>query len=170
MGLREVKKVLTQLNKPELIGLLSDLYKKNKTVREHLDFYSQPDEGALFEKFKERVYDAFYSDGGFNYSLREGRQAIRNFKNLGASPSLVADLMLFYVETGVEFTNDFGDIDERFYASIENMYESTLELIQKEGALNVFAKRAEKVVDDTAGIGWGFHDSLAATYWEYYSR
>ena len=30
--------------------------------------------------------------------------------------------MLYYVECGVEFTNLYGDIDERFYSSLESMF------------------------------------------------
>jgi hypothetical protein len=32
--------------------------------------------------------------------------------------------MLFYVEMGVRYTNQYGDINESFYTSMESMYEN----------------------------------------------
>ncbi len=84
------------------------------------------------------------------------------------SPDLLADLMLFYVETGVQFTNDFGDINETFYSSIESTYLAVLKLIRNEGLLDKFSDRARKVVNDTIDIGWGFHDDLFDVYYQFY--
>lgn len=77
--------------------------------------------------------------------------------------------MLFYVETGVKFTNDFGDIDEGFYLSMETTYVSALTLMQKENVLEKLADRAGKVVNDTSGIGWGFHDFLIDAHSNFYA-
>lgn len=76
--------------------------------------------------------------------------------------------MLYYVECGVEFTNDFGDINENFYISIENAYETSLKLIDEERILSKFKNRVFKVVNETRNIGWGFHDCLCEVYYEYY--
>jgi len=76
--------------------------------------------------------------------------------------------LLYYVECGVEFTNDFGDINENFYISIENAYETSLKLIDEERILSKFKNRVFKVVNETRNIGWGFHDCLCEVYYEYY--
>src|SRR4030042_2960625 len=122
MGLTNIKKELNKLDKNKLVELIADLYKKNKSVKEFFDFYVNPNENELFKKYKDKVYEAFYPKRGLGLKLKDGKQAISEFKKLGASLSLLADLMLFYVETGVEFTNDYGDIDENYYLSIERMY------------------------------------------------
>ena len=72
--------------------------------------------------------------------------------------------MLFYVEQGVKFTNAYGDIDEPFYNSMESMYAKALELITKYDLKDVFYPRCRRIVDDTSGIGWGFHDTLGDLY------
>lgn len=115
MGLTDLKKELKKLDKDKLIDLVADLYKKNKFVKEFFDFYVNPDEKELFNKYRDKVFEAFYPKRGDNYKLKDGKQAISDFKKLGTSADSLADLMLFYVETGVIFTNDFGDIDEPFY-------------------------------------------------------
>jgi hypothetical protein len=163
-----IKTDLKNLDKVKLIQLITDLYKKNKSVREYVDFFIKPDELSAFSSYREKVFEAFYPRRGFGPKLSAGKQAISEFKKLEASPELVADLMLFYVETGVEFTNEFGDIDEGFYSSLGSTYGSALKLMKKEGILAKFSKRAKKVVEDTDKIGWGFHDHLWHTYYTFY--
>src|SRR5690606_8147717 len=90
------------------------------------------------------------------------------FKKLGPSSELLADLTLFYVETGVKFTLEYGDIDEGFYYSLESTYTAALKLMKKEKLLKQFADRAAKVVSNTYDMGWGFHDSLIDIHLEYY--
>ncbi|MCA6432179.1 MAG: hypothetical protein IM574_01110, partial [Cytophagales bacterium] len=107
MGLTDIKKELKKLDKDKLIDLVADLYKKNKSVKEFFDFYVNPDERELFNKYRDKVFEAFYPKRGYNYKLKDGKQAISDFKKLGTSSDLLADLMLFYVETGVKFTNDY---------------------------------------------------------------
>jgi len=170
MGLTDIKIELKKLDKDKLIDLVADLYKKNKSVKEFLDFYVNPNEAELFEKYRIKVFEAFYPKRGYNHKLKDGKQAISDFKKHGASPDLLADLMLFYVETGVKLTNEFGDIDEGFYSSLETTYMSALKLMKKENLLAKFADRAGKVVNDTIDIGWGFYDTLCDIHSDFYTN
>ena len=163
-----LKTELAKLDKKALIELIADLYKKNKAVQEYLNFYMKPDESGLFEKYKTKIYEAFFPKRGFGYNLKQGKQAISDFKKLGVSELAVSDLMLFYVETGVKFTNDFGDINEAFYNSMESTYASALKMMRTENLLDQFKQRALLILEDTADIGWGFHDTLFDTYYQFY--
>ncbi|HMG09810.1 MAG TPA: DUF6155 family protein [Mucilaginibacter sp.] len=168
MGLADVKRELKKLEKDKLIDLIADLYGKNKSVKEFFDFYLNPNEIKMFDKYRDKVFVAFYPKRGFNYSLKEGKQAISEFKKLGPSSDLIADLMLFYVETGVQFTNDFGDINEAFYSSVESTYLAALKLMKKNNLLDKFSERTRKVVNNTIETGWGFHDYLSEVYYQFY--
>lgn len=169
MGLTEVNKELKKLDRNQLLELVADLYKKHKNVKEYLDYYVSPDDSELYNRYRQKVFEAFYPKRGTAYKLKEGKQAIRDFKKLEPPAELLADLMLFYVETGVEFTNDFGDIDESFYSSLEKTYVAALQLMKKENILENFAERAAKIVNDTSDIGWGFHDYLNQVYSNFYN-
>lgn len=168
MGLTDLKKELKKLDKDKLIDLVADLYKKNKSAKEFFDFYVNPNEKELFEKYKAKVFEAFFPKRGYTYKLKDGKQAISDFKKLGTSPNLLADLMLFYVETGVKFTNYYGDINDAFYSSLAATFADSLRLMSKENLLDTFEGRVEKVVDDTSGIGWGFHDYLVQVWIDFY--
>ena len=168
MGLREVKSELNKLDKADLIKHISELYKKYKPVKEYFDFYINPDEKKLLEQYRDKVTEGFFPKRGFQLKLSISRKAINDFKKLGSSADSIADLLLHYVEKGVEFTNEYGDIDENFYTSVENTYSSALDLISKNGLLDKFKTRAYKIVTDTEGIGWGFHDYLGDLYFQHY--
>jgi hypothetical protein len=168
MGLTDIKKELKKLDKDKLIDLVTDLYKKNKSVKEFFDFYINPDEKELFNKYRDNVIEAFYPKRGFKYNLKNGKQAISDFKKLGSSTDLLADLMMIYVETGVKFTNDFGDVNEAYYNSLATTFVQALTLMSKENLLDKFEERVGKVIDDTSDIGWGFHDSLVQVWIDFY--
>ena len=42
--------------------------------------------------------------------------------------------------------------------------------VKKEHLLKKFAERAELIVHDTRGIGWGFNDDLARSYMQIYTE
>jgi hypothetical protein len=169
MSLTDIKRELKKLDRDKHINLIADLYKKNKSVKEFFDFYINPDEAELFNKYRKKVIEAFYPKRGIGFTLKDGKKAISDFKKLGTSTDFLADLMLCYVEYGVKFTNDFGDINENYYSSLESTYLQALTLMKKEDLLDKFAGRAKNIVDDTKNIGWGFHDFLSDIYDDFYN-
>ena len=168
MGLRDIKQELKKLDKEGLINLIADLYKKDRATKEFLDFYVKPDERALFNKYRDLVFEAFYPTRGHELKLKNGKKAISDFKKFNPASDLIAELMLFYVATGVDFTNDFGDIDEGFYSSLGSTFVAALNLIEKENLLEKFADPVSTIVNETDGIGWGFHDYICEVYYEFY--
>ena len=76
--------------------------------------------------------------------------------------------MLYYVECGVEFTKDFGDINESFYTSVLNTFAKSLSYFEKEEVLEKYKDRAEQISNDADGIGWGFGDTIGDIYYSYY--
>jgi len=77
--------------------------------------------------------------------------------------------MLYYAEMGVRFTSEYGDIDEPFYNSMESMYEAAALFVTEHKIGQQYQARFEKMVADTSGIGWGFHDQLTYLYEKYFS-
>jgi hypothetical protein len=170
MGLTDLKKELKKLDKDNLIELVMDLYKKNKSVQDYLDLHIKQDEQVLLKKYCDKVFEAFYPKRGHDYKLKDAKQALTDFKKLGASDAAYSELMLFFVETGVKFTRDFGDMNDAFYSSMSKAYLSALTIMEEEDLLGKFADRAGKVVTATRGMGWGFHDFLVSAYTEFYTK
>lgn len=168
-GFQKLKKELQKLNNKDLIKHIGELYKKFPNVKEYLDFYVSTNETELLEKYKAKVFQGFFPNRGYQLKLSVSKKAINDFKKLGASQESIADLMIYYVECGVDFTNNFGDIDENFYISIENTFARATEIIASEDLLGTFKERAKRIVKNTSEIGWGFHDFLSDVSFTYYS-
>ena len=77
--------------------------------------------------------------------------------------------MLYYVECGVEFTNLYGDIDERFCSNLESMFSAFVMFfnsIENDSFYCRQSKRIRAVFEDTRNIGWGFSDEIARIYFD----
>lgn len=169
MKVTELKKCLNDASKEELTKQIIDLFKKNDFVKDYYEIkYNSNNQASVLEKHKEIIKNEFFPKRGFGKArLSVAKKSITEFKKLSSDIQQIAEIMLFYVETGVEFTNSYGDIDEKFYISMEGMYEQVVQLIVKENLVNEFYERCHDIVKDTNGIGWGFHDQLTSIFYEY---
>lgn len=166
----ELKKLLKEYEQKELIQLVVDLYKNNKEVQTYLSvrFIGEGSVNELFTEAKKKIENEFFPERGHGkLRLNVAKKAISDFKKLANDELKTIDLMLYYVEQGVEFTNAYGDIDANFYSSMETMYEKVTDICAREEEYHkIFADRLKKIVEDTYGIGWGFHDQLSYLYYE----
>ena len=117
MKITELKRQLNAMDKAELISILCKLYKANKQCQAILDVEvcGASAEAPLIESCRKKIHAAFF---GRQLSLKNARTVINDFRKASQNKESIADLMLYYVECGVEFTNLYGDIDERFYSSL----------------------------------------------------
>lgn len=126
------------------------------------------DPEILAQPYRKIIKQVFNPDRAFpSLSLRAARKALNDFRKASANPEAIVDMMLYYVEQGVTCTNEYGDIHEAFYNSLEGVFEDAVGLINKTGSpemAEAFLSRAEQIVKDTAGIGWGFHDFISDVY------
>lgn len=139
-----------------------------------MDYYqlklNPEDETHVIAKYKQIIENEFFPTRGYGKAqLSVARKAVSGFKKVCRNHVNMADIMLFYVEQGVKFTNAYGDINETFYNSMESMYGDAVKWVIKHEIQDIFQKRCQKIVKDTSGIGWGFHDTLLEIYEEVYS-
>jgi hypothetical protein len=171
MGFPTVKKELNKMTKEQIVNLVEELYKKQSAVREYLDFYANPDQTKLLEKYKKKIDNAFYTRmGNPKIDLKAAKKAVSDFSKLGVSGEYLAELNLYLAEIGTEFTQTFGDIDEKFYQTIENAFYEGLLIMQNEGILDKYKDRSDQLETNAQGIGWGFSDTMTSIYWEFYAN
>ena len=159
----EIKKAIKGYDRDECVGLILEIAKSCSQAKEFLTLKLAEDNGAILDKYKKIVRNEFYPARGYGrLNLREAKKAISDFKKLSTDKKMVLDLMLFYVECCVEFTKAYGDIDDSFYYSAESVYGQVVkEVINLDMPVyEEFSGRLAGVVDDSSGIGWGFHDCL----------
>ena len=163
----QIKKTIKDCERDECVDIILEIAESCPQAREFLTLKFTENQNDILEKYKDKVRYEFFPPRGFGrLNLREAKKAISDFKKLCPDKIMVIDLMLFYVENCVEFTNNYGDIDERFYNSAESVYEQAVREVNIAGASAYakFADRLEAVVNNTSGIGWGFHDCLQDIY------
>ncbi|MEZ4661706.1 MAG: DUF6155 family protein [Caldilineaceae bacterium] len=165
----QVKRALSSLDQSELLDLIGDLFKLNADNKVFLaSRYIHSDPQTLMEPYRKAIRAEFNPGRGFpRLNLRAARKALHDFKKACDDPALIADLMIYYVEQGVICTKNYGDIDERFYDSLESVYSAAIQTIVDTGDAEVaehFRPRMAKIVRNTSGIGWGFHDALNDMY------
>jgi len=172
LSVTEVKSILKQQSKEELIELIIDSYKTIPQLKEYITVKYSNEETIeqIFKVYKYKVHDVFFSKNmKAQFKIGEAKKAVNDFKRLCSDEKLVIDLMLYYVEMGVEFTNTYGDINESFYNSVGSMYEAIVKSINKHKNSDIFVSlrdRLKNVVDNTREMGWGFHDALEQYYAE----
>ena len=168
MKITELKRQLNAMDKAELISILCKLYKANKQCQAILDVEvcGASAEAPLIESCRKKIHAAFF---GRQLSLKNARAVISDFRKASQNKENIAVLMLYYVECGVEFTNLYGDIDERFYSSLESMFADffmILNSMENDSFYRRQSKRIRAVFEDTRNIGWGFSDEIARIYFD----
>ena len=115
MSKAKLKKYLQTLSKEQVIEVMLELYDARKEAKDYLEFYLTPDSNAELEKCKKAIRQEFFPNRGFSEkpSFAKCRKVISDFQKLKPDPNCVADLMLFYIEQGCEYTVTFGDMWEQ---------------------------------------------------------
>ena len=168
MSKAQLKKNLMALTKEQVIDVVLALYDARKEAKEYLDFYLNPNDDAKLEEYKKIIYNEFFPKRGepkCRFSVC--RKAISDFKKLKPSPSCIADLMLFYIETGVNFTAEYGDMWEQYYTALENNFDKAMAFVYKNGYLEELRPRIENMLKLSEKCGWGFPDTLYDFYNQY---
>ena len=168
MKITDLKKQLNRMEKKELINLIGKLYKASQQVQSIIDveLYGESVEGQLITDRKKKIHTAFF---GSRLSLKNARTVISDYKKISKNKENIAELMLYYVECGVEFTNMYGDIDEAFYYSIASMFSdfvSSLNELDSDAYYERNADRIKEMCLSTDCVGWGFHEEMMRLYYE----
>lgn len=165
MSKRDLKKELNVLSKEEIINVVLELYDARKEAKEWLEFFINPNEDIEVEKYKKLIRNEFSPDRGeAKYRFSVCKKAISDFKKLKPSPDKLADLMLFYIETGVQTTIQYGDMWEQYYTALENNFDKTVVFIVQNGLIDQYKTRIEELMESVSHCGWGFYDSLCYSY------
>lgn len=170
-GWSTVKQHLADWSQPALLALVKDLYDVTPANRAFINARCQSEEdgGETLEAYRHKIVEQFYPKRGEGkLKMGEARKAIREYRKATGNVAGVAELLMTYVENSVRFTCEYGDIDERFYNSVESVLNELADLLRGEARelYPKFRERLANVEKLTDGIGWGFHDAVADTVGE----
>ena len=153
MALKEVKKGLNQMEKTEIIKLISEMYKKIPMAKSYLDVFATGEIKTLVEKYKKEIEKYVYPSGQ-NMVLREveARKIIRNVKKMKIK-ELNIELELFYVECCLEVIEDFGYWDEKYYVALGKIFNDATREISELGIENKYEEQIENITSKASEFG-----------------
>lgn len=167
---RDVKQILADKSNSELLKLIADLYSASADNKSFIHArYSDGESGI--EPYKKIIADAMYPDvySRKKLELSVGKKAITDYFKATKDELGKLELMTHYLESGNQFTVDFGDIDEGFYASLESMFANILTLLKKQTpeVQALYLKRLRLVVSSAKHMGWWYYDVISSLLTEY---
>lgn len=171
MGISGLRRYLNNATKDEIIQDIVKLFKENKNVQEYYRLKFDPVSDDIIKKYKKIIQNEFFPDRGFGkFRLSVARNSISDYKKSGGPPGGVVELMLYYVENCLDFTDTYGDINENFYNSTVNMYEKAAILATKNNLIEEYRKNFKKILDMALNIsiGWGLQENIEEIYDEYF--
>ena len=165
-GWSAVRQEFAIWQKPALLALVKDLYEVSAENRDFIHARSKAGgcDGEALEKYRGKIVEQFFpARGDGKLKLGKARKAIRDYRKATGNIPGTAELLMTYVENGARFTYEYGDIDERFYRSVESALDELAALLRGDarGMYPQFRDRLARVEQITDGIGWGFHDFVA---------
>jgi hypothetical protein len=165
-GRRELKNHLRQLTHEQLINHLLYLGDAFNEVQGYLQNVVRPaDEDAVRARYQRVIESEFFPARGYGKArLSIARKAVTDYGKVALTTRGPADLMLFYVETGLRFAREFGVDEAAFYVSMLRMSRDALDWIVAHGLEAEFHARCQQLLDATEGMGWGVHDTLFSEY------
>lgn len=119
----DIKASIDQLDKAQLTGLLGDVYRLSS---ENKDFFhtrfttTAEDPLPRYKGIIQRAIHPYLEDHEI-LKIDEANDAIRRYSKAVDNPVGEADLRIYYVECGNNFTLSYGDIDEDFYDGLLEM-------------------------------------------------
>jgi hypothetical protein len=164
----DVKKIVGRFEKKQLVDLVGDLYRLSSDNQDffHARFSIGTDP---LKSYKTIIQNAIhpYLEEHEVLDIDRANDAVENYSKAIDNPSGEAELMLFYVECGNDFTLSYGDIDEEFYDSLISMYEKAIDTIidMPPSEQKPLKKRLYETMTSASGIGWGYYDELKSLFY-----
>jgi hypothetical protein len=157
------------MDKEQIVTLVSDLYRLSKENQAFLHARFGVGDDPL-GPYKKIIDACIYPDILRNkpVQISKAKHAISSYTKAVGDPRGEAELMIFFVERGNDFTLDFGDIDEAFYDALNGMYRQAIDKVLSlpEEDRQEFRNRLKEIATSSSGIGWGYHDNLCDDYYE----
>lgn len=164
-----IRKALENLDTPEILELVKELYDLNSTNKALLAVRldSQGSLELLAQPCRKEIEKAFWPVRGFP-SCKPGnaKKAVVQFVKV-APPLEALEMELYFVELGIRCTRQYGDIDEGFYISLEKMWEVALKRALTLELPEELEEKLEHIFSSSKDFGWGFSDEIESLWREF---
>lgn len=156
MSKRDLKKYLASLPKEELEEQLISLYEKFADVKAYYDFVFNPKEEKLEQEAKSKINNEYFPVKSKRPKLRRStaQKYIKHFLTLGVDSFVIADVMLFNIETALKYSAKKELKYSSFYKSMLNSYKQVVEYVTANGIATEYKPRIEAIQNEVCRQYW----------------
>ncbi len=156
MSKRDLKKYLTSLPKEELEEQMLALYEKFSEVKAYYNFVFNTKEDKLEQEAKSKILNEYFPLKGKRPKLRRStaQKYIKNFLTIGVDPFIVADVMLYNIETAQRYSAKRNIRYDSFYKSMLNSYKQVTDYVSANGVTPDFKQRILAIYDEAFRQDW----------------
>lgn len=159
MSKRDLKKYVASMTKEQLEEQFVLLYEKFPEVKTYYNFVFNPKEDKLADAAKAKIANEYFPQKGRRPKLRRtvAQKFIKHFITLGVDPPVIADVMLFTIETAQKYSAKRTIKYSSFYNSMLVAYRQALDFTVKNGIYPDFKKRLAAIPDSAKTQRWDNH-------------
>jgi hypothetical protein len=161
----DIKNKLADFDRAGLMQLVADLYafsKDNQTfMHARFSLVANP-----LDDYKKRISLALAPDlsrRNANPSVATAKKSISEYTKAVGNPPGILELRVFWCETAVEFSLEYGYADIGYLEALLRQYRDACQVLPDipEPQLTEFIERMQCVRDDAAQIGYGVFDEMS---------
>ncbi|NHF59856.1 hypothetical protein FK220_010930 [Flavobacteriaceae bacterium TP-CH-4] len=162
MSKRQLKKYLSDLPKEALEEQLMDLYQRFPVIKEYYDFVFNPKEDKLVQEAKAKISNEYFPVRRKRPKARRSvaQKYIKHFVKLGVAPHLIADVMLYNLETAQTYSIN-RNLPDSFFKSMLNSFDQAVHFVSTHGLLGDFRPRIAKIHTQTQEGQWPLEEGFS---------
>lgn len=159
MSKSALKKYLRELKKKDLELQILDLYERFPQVKTYYNFVFNPKEDKLIGEAKAKIANEYFPLKRKRARARRSvaQKFIKQYITLGMDPHLLADLMLFNIETAQRYSAR-NRVNEAFYKSMLRSFREAVHHISLNAILPEFKERLLKIRQVLQEQEWEFQE------------
>lgn len=161
MSKSALKKYLRELKKKDLELQILDLYERFPQVKTYYNFAFNPKEDKLIGEAKAKISNEYFPLKRKRARARRSvaQKFIKQYITLGMDPHLLADLMLFNIETAQRYSAR-NRVNEAFYKSMLRSYREAVQHLSLNAILPEFKERLLKIRQELQEQEWEFQEDF----------
>lgn len=168
IGVNGLKKILKEMDEKELIQLICEMYKDNKNSAIYLEsrYGGYEYNGEIVQQYQKNIYKQLdYTRNSFH--VDKAKSLVKEFCELVKDKKSQADVYFAFVDAAVDLTYTLGDMNERFYDTVVNMFWNYVDIVNQLDAsyIQSHQRQLEIMIDKTRDIGWGFDEAMSEAYY-----
>ncbi|KYH28424.1 hypothetical protein CPAL_05250 [Clostridium thermopalmarium DSM 5974] len=166
----KLRQYIDSLDEDVLRLQVIDMYRIFPEVKKYYDLKINPDlEKKLLDQYKMLIKKKFFfHKGKVKVKYSDISKIIREFNDKATMPDNVVELMLYYIDLGIELANTYGMVEEEFYINIEATFVKALKHIFRYDLKDIFKDKVKNIVESISITQGDFKDSMSNILFSYY--